>query len=306
VANHRRLPSVTRYRGPVIEVPESFLAQPRWRRDGQEWLAELPRRVSEQCRRWRLELDGSPMHGSNALVLPVLRDGHPLALRLNPPTDDIAAEVAALRFWSGRGTVLLVDADPSAGATLLERLDARRSLAGLNVVEAAAVLGRMMRRLALPAPTEVRSTADLVRSRLTTLEQEWLRLDRPFSPAVLALTVNCGEVLGTSPSTLAVNGDLHHEQVLAGRREEWLCVDPVLLSGDLDYDLARILWSRLDETDPAGVDACFAAVVEEAGLDRDRARQWVIFRSVDYWLWGLGHGLTEDPVRCARLVDHFR
>ncbi len=28
-------------------------------------------------------------------------------------------------------------------------------------------------------------------------------------------------------------------------------------------------------------------------------------RSVDYWLWGLEHGLTEDPVRCDRLVRLF-
>jgi hypothetical protein len=35
----------------------------------------------------------------------------------------------------------------------------------------------------------------------------------------------------------------------------------------------------------------------------ERARDWVVWRTVDYWLWGLSAGLTEDPVRCARLVD---
>jgi streptomycin 6-kinase len=47
----------------------------------------------------------------------------------------------------------------------------------------------------------------------------------------------------------------------------------------------------------------FDIAVREAGLDRDRARDWVIFRAVDYWLWALSAGLTEDPVRCARLVS---
>jgi streptomycin 6-kinase len=50
----------------------------------------------------------------------------------------------------------------------------------------------------------------------------------------------------------------------------------------------------------------FDVIVTEAGLDRDRAAAWVLFRSIDYWLWGLTYGLTEDPMRCARLVRIFR
>ncbi|GIE33765.1 hypothetical protein Ait01nite_068100 [Actinoplanes italicus] len=38
---------------------------------------------------------------------------------------------------------------------------------------------------------------------------------------------------------------------------------------------------------------------------RDHGRDWVLFRTVDYWLWGLGAGLTEDPVRCHRLAGIF-
>jgi streptomycin 6-kinase len=290
----------------VIEVPQSFRDQPRWWRGGQDWLAELPARVQQQCRRWRLTPDGPVRHGSNALVVPVLRDEEPLALRLAPPTDDGRHEAAALRFWAGRGTVLLVEADPEAGAMLLERLDADRSLAQLPVVEAAAVLGRMMRRLAVPAPPEVRSTAQVVSARLASLPTDWERLGRPFSRSVLARTQDWGRELASTTSTRAVNGDLHHDQVLAGRREEWLCVDPVLLRGDAEYDLARILWTRLDECDDDQVDACFRAVVDQASLDEERARRWVVLRAVDYWLWGLDHDLTEDPVRCARLVNHFR
>jgi len=26
-------------------------------------------------------------------------------------------------------------------------------------------------------------------------------------------------------------------------------------------------------------------------------------RCVDYWLWGLSVGLTEDPVRCQRIIN---
>jgi streptomycin 6-kinase len=83
------------------------------------WLDSLPERVDQQCRAWNLSLDGDPWHGSNALVLPVRRGGEQFALRLTAPDESFPAEVAALRFWAGRGTVLLVETDLGAGTMLL-------------------------------------------------------------------------------------------------------------------------------------------------------------------------------------------
>ena len=93
----------------------------------------------------------------------------------------------------------------------------------------------------------------------------------------------------------------HEGQVLAGQREEWLTVDPVLFRGDIEYDLGRVLWWNLDKMDD--IVRYFDLAVQEADLDRDRARDWVLWRTVDYWLYGLSVGLTEDPVRCARLIS---
>jgi streptomycin 6-kinase len=49
---------------------------------------------------------------------------------------------------------------------------------------------------------------------------------------------------------LAVNGDLHSDQLLRGEREPWLTVDPVLLRGDIAYDLGPR--GRLLAVGPAG------------------------------------------------------
>jgi len=85
-----------------------------------------------------------------------------------------------------------------------------------------------------------------------------------------------------------------------------LAVEPVLLRGDIEYDLGRVLWTRIHEM-PGDTDVRrhFDSLVAVAGLDRERARDWVLFRTVDYWLWGLDHGLTTDPERCRRLVAAF-
>ncbi len=101
-----------------------------------------------------------------------------------------------------------------------------------------------------------------------------------------------------------MNGDVHAEQVLAGGREAWTVIDPVLLGGDPAYDLARVLWTQADRlTDAAAIRALASALVEATGFDEDRTRAWLVVRTVDYLLWGLEHGLTQDPVRCLRLLD---
>jgi streptomycin 6-kinase len=289
-----------------VAIPESYLAMPRWWHEGEDWLAALPATIADACGRWRLALDGDPMHGSNALVLPVRRAGVPLALRLTPPDDGTVAEVRALRFWAGRGVVRLVEADPGRGLSLLERLHGEETLAIRPLAEAMPVIARLLRRLAVPdPPPEVPSTADLVRERLETMPVEWERLGEPFDRGVLDVALEAGESLREPAANLAVNGDLHCEQVLRADRDDgWLVVDPVLLRGDPVYDLARVLWTRLDEMpDAAAIRHWLRVLVTEAGLDPDRALAGVRFRTVDYWLWGLSYGLTEDPVRCARLVD---
>lgn len=289
-----------------IELPQSFLDMPRWWSEGTDWLSNLPGLVRHQCERWELSVSGEPVHGSNALVVPVTRHGEELALRMAPPAKDVAAQVDALRFWDGRGTVQLLDAQPERGAMLLERLSMHQSLTSLPVDEAMSVLGRMIRRLAIPAPPGVRSTATVAQTRAEQLTRSWRHLRGPFDKAFLDESLRVATVLQETTLNLAVNGDLHSQQILRGSREPWLTVDPLLLSGDIEYDLARILWTRLDEMESdADVVRHFETVVEEGNLDLQRGHDWVMFRAVDYWLWGLEIGLTEDPERCRRLVSIF-
>ncbi|GAA4205703.1 aminoglycoside phosphotransferase family protein [Actinocatenispora rupis] len=289
--------------GHPVQIPQSYVDMPRWWTGGTEWLRGLPDAIRYRCDAWDLRVAGTVRHGSNAVVVPVDRGAGEYVLRLTPPGPETAELVRALRFWAGRGTVHLVDADVPAGAVLLERLALDRTLADVDVHEAVTVLGGMMRRLAVPAPADVPSTADLVRRRAGELDAQWRGLGAPFDRRILDAALDAAPGLWRTEGDLAVDGDLHSAQVLPGHRERWLTVDPVLLRGDIGYDLGRVLWTRLDDMpDDATIRRCLAAAVDAAGLDRDRARAGVLFRTVDYWLWGLGVGLTEDPVRCARLV----
>lgn len=292
----------------TIQVPATFRAMPRWWHDlpGRAWLDQLPHLVDDVCRRWELRLDGDPRHGSNALVVPVLGPSGPAALRLAPPGDDLATECRALQLWSGRGTVLLEGFDLDRRVMLLERLDPDRSLSTLEMPAAVEVLVDLVHRLAVAVPPEVTSTATVAADLIESLTHDWDRLDRPAPLDQLDIAVDLAtELAALEPAGTAVDADLHCGQVLAGDREPWLVVDPVLLRGDSEHDFARVLWDRLDELDDDAIRRLTTRFSAGAGVPPERTRAWIVLRSMSYLLWGLDHGLTEDPMRCRRLLDLF-
>jgi streptomycin 6-kinase len=92
--------------------------------------------------------------------------------------------------------------------------------------------------------------------------------------------------------------------VLAGRREPWLVVDPKVVAGDVEFGVAQLLWRRLEDIEArGGLDRHFRILAEAAELDPDLARAWTVVRCVDYWLWGISVGLTDDPARCGIITD---
>jgi streptomycin 6-kinase len=161
--------------------------------------------------------------------------------------------------------------------------------------------------MAVPAPFEVPSTASIATDHAETFERDWLALNGPTPRTHLEVAVRLSRELADAvPSDTAVDGDLHCEQVLAADRAPWLVVDPVLLRGDPEYDFARVLWSRLDELpEDSDITDAFDAFVRAARVPPDRARRWIVVRSMSYLLWGIPRGLTWDPPKCRRLLTLF-
>jgi streptomycin 6-kinase len=295
----------------VITVPERFAADTLVREGAaaRTWLARLPELVGQLCVRWGLRVTGDPMHGYLALVVPVLRGDARCALKVSWIDDETTNEAAALALWNGSGAVRLLDADELAGALLLEWLDPRRSLQEADLGVAVPVAGRLLRRLAVPVPAEwgARPVPELRRWALDVaakLPGLWRATGRPFPERRLHAAVDVATALALRTGGLLANRDMHYQNVLAGEREPWLVIDPKVMRGDAEFGLAPLLWRRLEEADgPVGLRRRFDALVAEAGLDAQLARAWTLLRAVDYQLWAMTVGLTEDPARCATVID---
>jgi streptomycin 6-kinase len=266
---------------------------------GRSWIDGLPRAVESLCQRWNLTVDGPPLHGYLAIVVPVRRNGELCALKVSWINESTAHEIAALKIWNGHGAVRLVEADPAIAALLLERLDSGRSLEDIPIDEAIAVAAQLVRRLSVPAHDNLPHLSDVSERLAITIFERWEQLNRPIARRVIDAARDIAIQVGPGAGSLLVNYDLHYGNVLAGEREPWLAIDPKVVVGDPEYGPAQLLWTRLEDIErEGGLSHHFHALVDQAGLDLPRARAWTLVRTIDYWLWALGIGLTGDPVRC--------
>ncbi len=262
------------------------------------WVDRLPQLVADLLDEWDLTLEGPLMHGYCSLVVPVRTDdGRAAVLKLHEDVDDESEfEHLALQHWHGNGTVLLYRADPRRWALLLERLHAR-DLTSASVLDACEVVAGLYPRIHVPALPQLRT--------LTSYVERWtddlvaLPGDAPIPRRMREQCVSLARDLVADPASVGtmIHGDLHYENVLAGDREPWLVTDPKPMSGDPHYEVAPMLWNRWDELGADrrdGIRRRFHTLVDAAGLDEDRARDWVVVRMIHNASWAIIDG-DPDP-----------
>lgn len=265
---------------------------------GTDWLDRLPRLAAEVADEWGLTLEGESWHGFCSLVLPVTTgSGDPAALKIGRPHAEAEHEHLALQHWHGRGAVRLLRADPGRHALLLERLE-RTDLTDHWDVEACQVVAGLYGSLHRPAPPQLRRLSEHAGRVGRALAD--LPRDTPLPPRLVQQARHLADRFAADPETdgTLVHTDLHYGNVLAARREPWLAIDPKPLSGDPHYEVAPLLWNRYDELAGRvrdGVRARFHAVVDAAGLDEHRARDWVVVRVLD-----LARRRLADPPGAVR------
>lgn len=271
---------------------------------GRRWVADLPVLVERLVRQWGLTVDDAePLHGAAGLVVLVHRGAQPLAMKVGRLEDTTAGEASALRAWNGRGAAMLVAAEPQHAALLMERLDHTRDLGGLPLREAAAIAGGLIRTLAVPAPAGIRLLSEVAAGIRDSLPGRQRALGDPVPADWLEAATRWAGELATTGERVLLHADLHYGNVLAGGDGRWRAVDPRPMVGSPEYSVPEMMWNRGGELHSAeDVRQLLGVIVGAGRLEPGIAHRWVVTRCVDYWLWGLAHGLDIDPAHCGRIV----
>ncbi|GAA3609886.1 aminoglycoside phosphotransferase family protein [Microlunatus ginsengisoli] len=288
----------------MADLPSALRTSGAGRPTWAAWLTRAPRLLDDLIGDWRLGVDGPPRAGSCAVVVPVrAEDGRAGVLKLSWPHWEAETEHLALRAWQGDGAVQLWRADPRRFALLLERADLDRDLNQEPVLDACEVVAGLYRRLHRAPLPQTRRLSELCREwaeRLTLLSRTNL-VPRRFVGQAERLLRDFADDPATDRAL--IHTDLHYANVLAADREPWLAIDPKPLAGDPAYEVAPLLWNRWDEVLAAASPrqallARLYAVVDAAGLDEDRVRDWVVVREVCNVLWAHEDQLhAGTPVR---------
>jgi streptomycin 6-kinase len=275
----------------VVDVPAALRAQAEGRPSWDDWLARAPRLCDDVISEWRLRIDGPTMSGNCAMVVPVrTEDDRAGVLKLSWPHWEAETEHLALRAWQGAGAVELWRADPRRFALLLERARPDRDLHALDVLEACEVVAGLYSRLHCAPLPQPRRLSDLCREwigRLPPLYEANL-ISRRFVSQAERLMSDFADDPYTDAAL--IHSDLHYFNVLAAEREPWLVIDPKPLSGDPAYEVGPLLGNRWEEAMASSaprqalLDRLFT-VVDVAGLDEDRVRDWIVVREVCNVLW---------------------
>ena len=288
----------------MIDVPSAFAADTIAREgaSGEAWIRSLPARVDALCRRWALRPSGRPMHGYLGIVVPVQRADARFALKVSWIDEYSYQEAVALRAWGGRGAVALEDAAEDEGALLLEWLDPGRSLVEVAEDEAVTRASELLRRLAIPAPAELRTLGVEVASLIEALRRRVATGESGVPPAWVDWAAEWTRDAPMDAPTL-VNQDLHYENVLAGRREPWLVIDPKPLRGVVEFGVAPLLWNRMDSMGSAfDLERRLSRICGAGALDHARARGWSAFRLIEAAVWAGEQADADFAARCRTLV----
>ena len=281
----------------MIELPHGVRA---FADRGPDWAAfveRLPKLAAGLIDEWQLTVDGESMHGYCALVLPVrTAGGRPAMLKIGFPDDESEHEHLALQHWHGNGAVELLRADPHRSALLLERLY-HEDLNELWDLDACEIVAALYRQLHVPAVPQLRTLTSYIERWSGELAELPRNAPVPRRLVEQALSVARDFMADPASTGTMIHCDLHYENVLAGDREPWLVIDPKPVSGDPHYELAPMLWNRMEELEGDlrnGLRRRFHTLVDAAGLDERRARDWVVVRMVHNALWHLQDGGGPD------------
>lgn len=254
---------------------------------GPEWLENLSESTRRQCLLWDLQLDGAPFDGGHtALVLPVVRQKRPLALKLQFPDPEVENEATALAEWNGDGAVRLVKHDSNRHALLLERCIPGEPLANCTQKDPLGTAIEILVKLTKPTQFPYRALNEEAAKWANGIPLAWERAGRPCETALLDTALDhLDELLAWDGEPVLLNQDLHGLNILNSERG-WLAIDPKPLRGDPDFSGVSLLRSFELGHSEKEVLSRLDRLTETLGCNRDRLRRWCLLQTLAWAFCG--------------------
>lgn len=285
---------MTESRTGFPNLPPAFLHR---NEDDPDWLRDLPRRLERFATRWSLTLHPHFAGIEFNYVAPATRaDGTRTVFKISRHVDETRNEIAALRLWDGDGAARLLEADPDAGALLVERLEPGTMLSEVAEFDddAATGIAAEMLRALWRRPSEpdgfrpLESWCDAYNRNREALTQ-----GAGGFPAGLFRRADAlrAELFASAGTPLVLHGDLHHFNVLRAQRAPWLAIDPKGLLGDRCFDVCQFLRNPMPDGVPVEVNRRRLDIFcSELGLDRERTKAWCFVHAMLDACWDFEDG----------------
>jgi streptomycin 6-kinase len=209
-----------------------------------------------------------------------LADGTQVVVKIHLEDDTESLQVPdALRFWNGRGTVLLIDYDPETRAMILERCVPGTPLGTAYDDASIEIAAAVLRRLWRPPSDDVewRTLADVA--------ERWLReLPRRYPPSrLLDEALDALRVLASSQEDVVLcHQDLHGGNILSAEREPWLAIDAKPIVAEPAYDAVALIRDTGSDAAPtlAQLRRRLDVFAELLDIDRERVRLWGVAKCI--------------------------
>jgi streptomycin 6-kinase len=255
---------------------------------GEEWLQRLPGLLRDCAERWSL-IVGPPFEPLtyNYVAPAELADGTEAVLKAGVSGPEILREIEALRACAGEGTVRLLAADRAQGVFLLERVTPGRPLSEVKEEEkAVSIACSVMRRMWRPVPPDGPFLS--VAEWAAGLQRLRDRFDggTGLLPVVLVERAEglFADLLSSMDEPVLLHGDLHHYNILASGREDWLAIDPKGVTGEPAYEIGPFLYNPHGIGQRPSLRELLARRIDqfsaELGIDRRRLQAWGFAQAV--------------------------
>ena len=222
--------------------------------------------------RWQLESPGAPFATHSSVLMPAMRDGQPVMLKLTPEPDEIRGG-GLLAWWQGQGAVRVLERE--VGALLMERSTGTGSLAQMSLEghdeDSISILCSVAAELHAPRtePLPPLEPIEILFAPLITSEwtDEFVQAGRGFAIDLLA----------TQRELVPLHGDIQHYNVLDDSTG-WLAIDPKGQFGERTYDFVNIFRNPLGTigNNPAIFTRRMSQIPQCARLDPRRLRRWIV------------------------------